>query len=118
MSELKYTLPGLDAWTFKTSGYGGMLWHRGGAGVEVNGFMTSEQIAEQVKAVLRQTVVEPDVAAEEAAAQAVMLIDWQAMLYPSPFLTAPLLNAVPAAQRVDNTAIIDEIRALLSKLAN
>lgn len=116
MSDRKYILPGLDAWQFEVAGSGPMLWHRGGAGFAVTGVMTPEQIAEQVKAVLRQTVVEPDVAAEDAAVQAVLSIDWQAMLYPSPFLIAPLLNAVPAAQRADNTAIVNEIYALLRKL--
>ena len=122
MSDRKYNLPGLDDWIFSASDYGNMLWHRGGAGFPVTGVMQAEEIAERVKGVLRQTVMEPDVAAEEVAAQAVLNIDWQALLDPSPIFTATLLNAVPATpatavQRVDNTALVDQICALVKQLA-
>ena len=122
MSDRKYNLPGLDDWIFSVSDYGPMLWHRGGAGVSVTGVMQPEQIAEQVKNILRQTSWTPDEAVIEAAAQAVLNIDWHALLDPNPVFTAPLLNAVPATpatavQRVDNTALVDQICALVKQLA-
>ena len=119
MSDRKYNLPGLDDWIFSVSDYGPMLWHRGGAGVSVTGVMQPEDIAAAVKNILRQTSWTPDEAAIEAAGQAVLNIDWQALLDPSPIFTATLLNAVPATtvQRVDNTALVDQICALVKQLA-
>jgi len=113
MSDKKYTLPGLDNWNFKVPLYGSpMLWHKGGAGFEVTTVTSVQDIAEGIKAILRQTTLTPDEAVFEVFAQAALNIDWQAMLRPAPVLVAPLLNAAPV-QKADNTAAIAQICANL-----
>jgi len=113
MSDKKYTLPGMADWSFKVPQYSSpMLWHKGGAGLEVTTATSAQDIAEGIKAILRQTTLTPDEAVFEVVARAALNIDWQAMLRPSPVLVAPLLNAAPA-QKADNTAAIAQICANL-----
>ena len=110
MSERKYTIQNLDGWTFKTSAsYGTYLWSPGGAGIPLNSAMTATDIANSVKNILRQSGLEPDFEAEDAAARAVMNVDWQAMMHPPETLVAPLLNAVPAAQKMIPPETLDKI---------
>ena len=72
-----------------------------------------------MKNILRGTTLTPDEAEIVATAQAAIQFDWQAMLgpYPTPF--APLLNAriMPPWQKADTTAQVEEICALVRKLA-
>ena len=110
MSDRKYTIFGLDGWTFKaSSAYGTYLWSPGGAGIPLTNAMTASDIANSVKGILRQSVLEPDFEAEDAAAQAIMNVDWQAMMHPPETLTAPLLNAVPVAQTMIPKESLDKI---------
>ena len=120
MSDRKYTIPNLDGWTFKKSdAYGAYLWSPGGAGIPFVSAMTATYIADSVKNILRQSVLEPDFEAEDAAAQAIMNVDWQAMMHPPDTLVAPLLNAVPVAavRKEDNAALVQMIHALVNELA-
>ena len=110
MSERKYTIPGLDGWTFKVSAsYGTYLWSPGGAGIPFVSSMTATDIANSVKGILRQTVLEPDFEAEDAATSAIMNVDWQAMMRPPETLVAPLLNAVSAGQKMIPPEALDKI---------
>ena len=105
MSDRKYTLPGMADWTFKVSDYGNMLWHKGGAGIKVFTATSAQEIADEIQKILRGATSAP----MEAAAQAALLIDWQAMLKPAGALVAPLLNAGPAAGLALTTELIDEL---------
>lgn len=113
MSDQKYTFPGAPDWTFSAP----KLQHRGGASFIVTTSTTAQEIAEAVKRILRGTTLTPDEAEFEAVAQAAMQFDWQAMLGPFPDMPAPLLNARSPAQKPDNAAQIEQICALVRKLA-
>ena len=110
MSDKKYTIPNLDGWTFKVSAsYGTYLWSPGGAGIPFTSAMTATDIADSVKNILRQSVLKPDLDAEDAAAQAIMNVDWQALMHPPETLVAPLLNAVPTTQTMIPREVLDKI---------
>ena len=80
MNNRTYLIPGLRGWTFKTSDTGsGLLSGNGGPGVTVTAGMPVTDIAEQVKSTLwLRSRMSDEVAT--AAAKAVLIIDWQAML--------------------------------------
>jgi len=97
MSDRKYTLPGLEGWTFAISAANGTyLWSPGGWGVDFKGASQDEEIAERVQEVLRQTADRPELAA------AIKNIDWKAMLGKQPALVAPLLNVAPVTPVKNN----------------
>ena len=80
MNQRKYIIPGLKGWTFSTSDTGsGLLSGNGGPGVTVTAGMPVTDIAEQVKSTLWLRSRMTDEAAT-AAAKAVLIIDWQAMI--------------------------------------
>jgi len=106
MSDRKYTLPGLEGWTFAISAANGTyLWSPGGWGVDFKGASQDEEIAERVQEVLRQTADRPELAA------AIKNIDWKAMLGKQPALVAPLLNVAPVTPVKNNISseLIDEL---------
>ena len=107
MSDRKYILPGMADWTLAVSDYGSNLWHKGGAGFPVNVNTSPQEIVEGLKDRLRGITATPD----EAVFDAVLNIDWQAMLGPQPAFVAPLLNAAPtnAAQNNISNELIDEL---------
>ena len=80
MNNRTYLIPGLKDWTFKTSDTGYGLWSsNNGPGVAVTADMPATEIAERVKAVIWFSFKVPR-EVSEAAAKAVLIIDWQAMI--------------------------------------
>ena len=80
MNNRTYTIPGLAGWTFKTSAYGYGLWSaNNGPGVAMTSETTAAQIAERVKDTLRLGFGASDDVAE-AAAKAILAVDWQTMI--------------------------------------
>ena len=80
MNNRTYLMPGLAGWTFKTSDTGYGLWSANdGPGVAVTADMPATEISERVKALIWFNFkVSREVS--EAAAKAVLIIDWQAMI--------------------------------------
>lgn len=123
MSEIDYELPGMAGWGFKSTGYSNYLYSPvNGLGFQGTVPIASPVIAAEIGANVKRIVLSDPLATfeqAESAAQAAMNIDWQAMLDPSHIFIAPLLNAVPvtAAQKADNTDLVDQICELVRKLA-